>query len=188
MRLRTVLPLLSFCLLSSTAWADGGGVYKLAADKSTLKYHVEHKFHKVDGHTQKLEGGAAIKGDQVQVQIRVDVGSFDSDNGNRDEHMRETVEATKFPSATLKGLVKDFKMPATFPADVKGTLTGELEFHGVKNPLSVPVTLHFDSADHAHANSEFDISLDAYKIDRPSLMTIKIEDACHVIADVDFTK
>ena len=100
-------------------------------------------------------------------------------------NMKEATEANITPWATIKGLIKDLRMPATFPADAKGTLEGELLFHAEKHPISVPMEIHFDSATHAHAKGNFDFSLDAYKIDRPSLMTIKIEDKCEITTEMD---
>jgi polyisoprenoid-binding protein YceI len=102
--------------------------------------------------------------------------------------MKETVEAAKYPNVDLKGVLKGFAMPSKFPADVKATLSGSLTFHGVTNPVEVPVTVSFTDASHATAKAAFDISLDAYKIERPSLMFVKIDDACHITADLAFAK
>lgn len=183
MKLSTLLGGLSL-LVAIPALADTQ--LKLNPAASTLKYHVVHKFHEVDGKTSKVDGVAIIKADSALVQIRADVGSFDSENGGRDAHMKEVVEATKFPSVVLKGQMKGFAMPTTFPADVKGNLEAELDFHGEKKPYTVPTTIHFESATHATAKAEFDVSLDAHKVERPSMMLIPLNDACHITADMDF--
>lgn len=171
-------------LVAAPVFADGQ--FKLDPATSTLTYKIVHKFHEAEGKTSKLDGLAVIKGDTALVQVRGDVGSFDSGNSGRDAHMKETVEASKFPSVTLKGQLRGFVMPASFPGDVKGNLEAEVDFHGEKKPYAVPLTLHFESATHAHARAEFDVSLDAHKVERPSMMLMKIEDACHITADIDF--
>ena len=122
------------------------------------------------------------------MQLRVDVRTFDSGNSNRDDHMKECTEANKLPYATLKGLLNDFRLPTAFPADLLVTLDGEMEFHGRKRPVTVPLTVHFDSAAHAHVVGGFDFSLDAYQVERPSLMMRKIDDVCHISVDVDFAQ
>jgi hypothetical protein len=178
--------LMGSLVLLATVPAFADGQFKLEPSASTLTYKIVHKFHEAEGKTSKLDGVAVIKGDSAIVQVRGDVGSFDSGNGGRDAHMKETVEASKFPSVTLKGQIKGFAMPASFPGDVKGNLEAEVDFHGEKKPYTVPISIHFDSATHAHAKAEFDVSLDGHKVERPSMMLIKIDDACHITADVDF--
>jgi polyisoprenoid-binding protein YceI len=180
--------LLSLLVLPALARADGPAIYNLDAARSTLTYKVVHKFHEVTGVNKKLQGKAAVKGDQALVQLRAPVEGFDSDNANRDAHMKEAVEAAKFPEVELKGVIKGFALPAKLPGQAKASLEGQLTFHGVTGALSVPVVIDFDAAGNAHAKSEFDVSLDQYKVERPSLMTIKVDDACHITADLQFTK
>jgi len=168
--------------------ASADGVFKLDPAKSTLSYKVVHKFHESVGVNKKLQGAAALKGTEAQVQIRAQVADFDSGNANRDAHMKETVEEAKFPDVTLKGVIKGLAVPSSFPAKVKAELDGQLTFHGVTNPIKAPVTLDFTSANAVHATSEFDVSLDGYKVERPSLMFVKIDDACHITADLQFAK
>jgi len=168
--------------------ARADGMYKLDPSKSTLTYKIVHKFHESVGVNKKVQGAAVIKGTDAQVQIRAQVADFDSGNGNRDSHMKETVEEAKYPDVTLKGVIKGLAMPASFPGKAQGTLEGQLTFHGQTNPIKIPVTIDFASANNAHATSEFDVSLDAYKVDRPSLMFVKIDDACHITVDLNFAK
>ena len=204
MKKTLVVAVVMLSLAPLSALADG--VYKLDPSKSTLSYKVIHKFHESVGVDKKLQGAAAIKGSDAQVQIRANVADFDSGNANRDAHMKETVEEAKypdvtlkgivkglavpakFPDVTLKGVVKGLGVPASFPGKASGTLEGQLTFHGQTNPIKIPVTIEFESADKAHATSEFDVSLDGYKVDRPSLMFVKIDDACHITADLQFAK
>ena len=116
-------------------------MFKLNASASTVEYKVVHPAHEVEAKATKLEGAAAIKPDGALVQLRFDNRAFDSGNANRDYHQRQTIEADKFPYTTVKGQVKGFTLPTSFPADVKGTLVGEMEFHGVKNPIPIPVVI-----------------------------------------------
>ena len=68
-------------------------------------------------------------------------------------------------------------IPTTFPATVEKTFKGELSFHGEKKPIDVPVRIVFESATQAKVTGEFQISLEAFKIERPSLMLVKVDDA-----------
>jgi polyisoprenoid-binding protein YceI len=185
----TLRSLLTVLLLATPGLAQAeGSAFKLDAAQSTLSYRVVHKFHEVHAKTQKLQGAAVIKPEGAQVQIRAETASFDSDNASRDSHMKEVTEAATYPSVTLKGTLSDLKVPDTFPAEVKTTLKGQLDFHGKTLPVTAPVTLTFADASHVRAVSTFDISLDAYGVERPSLMLVKVDDACHITAELTFAK
>jgi len=169
--------------LAPAAWADGA-LLKLDPARSSASYKIVHKFHEVEATSRKLEGAAMLRGNQIQVQIRSAIAAFDSGNANRDSHMKETVDEAKFPEVSLKGVVKAFEMPANFPAILQTSLDGQLTFHGVTHPVTLPVKLTLESPSRIRAQAGFDVSLDAYKVDRPSLLFVKIDDACHITADV----
>ena len=65
---------------------------------SSITYHLVHKMHRVDGVSHKVEGKARLTPDgKAQVMVRAPSESFDSGNVNRDAHMKEAVEAAKYP-------------------------------------------------------------------------------------------
>jgi hypothetical protein len=145
---------------------------------SLVRYHVVHKLHKVSAESKTVEGKALVAADGgIKVMVRVPVQSFDSGDKNRDVHMFETVEAGKFPSVTVKAVGK-IALPTTFPATVEAPLTAEVEFHGEKREEKFPVTLEFLSADKVNVKGSFTFSLERYKIERPSLLFVKVDDAC----------
>ena len=150
----------------------------------SLRYNVVHKLHKVDATSTAVEARAALLPDgKLQVMVRTAVAGFKSGDGNRDEHMLETTEGQKFPYVTYKG-VGHLDVPTSFPARASLTLAGELEFHGEKHPESFPITVEFTSAREARVTGPITVSLDKYKIERPSLLFVKIEDACVIDVDI----
>jgi polyisoprenoid-binding protein YceI len=150
---------------------------------SELSYRVVHRLHSVDGRTSDVEGRARVLGDgSVQVMIRAPVASFDSGNGNRDAHMREVTDAARFPFVVVKAAGGGAAVPASFPAEQPLTLAGELTFHGVTRPVEVPVTIRWQSGERATVEGGFPISLEAFGVERPSLMFVKVEDRVNVRA------
>ena len=159
----------------------------LSADPaaSSINYHMVHKFHRFDASSKKLEGKVKILPSGVaQVAMRAPVESFDSGNSNRDAHMKEVTEAARFPHVELKGLCDSCAIPATFPTTVDKTLKAELSFHGIKKELEVPVKLTYESATRIHAVAHLSLSLDAFKIERPSLLFAKVDDELKLDVDV----
>jgi len=152
--------------------------------KSTLTYAIVHKLHKVDGSSKQVEGKAALTGEgKVQVMVRAPASSFQSGDSSRDEHMAEVLEASKYSHVTFKG-VGQLTPPATFPATTEVQLQGQLDFHGRKRAESVLVKVEWASATEARATGSFNVSLDAYEVERPSLLFMKIDDACAIGVDL----
>lgn len=152
------------------------------APGSVLAYRLVHKFHVVDGVSKAVEGRARIlPGGSVQAMVRARVDSFDSGNGNRDADMREVTEAARHPFVTIKAAGK-LTEPASYPAEVELTLRGELTFHGRTRPVEVPVKVRFETPERAAADGAFAVSLDAFEVQRPSLLFVKVEDRLDVTA------
>jgi polyisoprenoid-binding protein YceI len=164
--------------------AAAAQTFSIQTDKSLLRFHIVHKLHKVDGESHAVEAKAAVSADgNLQVMARAAVNSFKSGDGNRDEHMLETLEAQKFPQVTLKASVK-FEMPKEVPASQEVSVQGELEFHGKKQKVTVPLTLAWNKDGDAHATGTLAIGLDSFGIERPSLLLVKIDDECKIDIDL----
>lgn len=156
----------------------GGTTMSVDGANAQITYKLVHKAHTVVGTSKKPEGKARILPDgKVMVMVQVPVESFDSGNSNRDAHMKETVGAATHKMVSIKALAEGVTIPTTFPTTVEKTFKGELSFHGEKKPVEVPVKITFESATQAKVTGEFQISLEAFKVERPSLMLVKVDDA-----------
>jgi polyisoprenoid-binding protein YceI len=163
-------------------------VLTLDPSASTVRYHVNHKLHTVDGISRAAEGKAIVDPDgTVKTMVRIPVQSFDSGDSNRDSHMLETLQAGKFPNVIFKGVGKvPVAAPGGKPASV--TLRGELDFHGVKHPVEVPVTVEFGGDGSAHVRGSLAVSLEAHQVERPSMLAIKLDDECTIAFDLKLRK
>jgi len=169
-------------LALTLAAGAGPQVLSLDAAASSVKFHVNHKLHTVDGASHAVEGKAALEPDgTVKAMVRIPVQSFGTADSNRDSHMLETLEAGQFPHVVFKGVGK---VASQAPGSGPVTLRGELDFHGVKRPVEVPVTVEFAADGSARVKGKLAISLDAHRVERPSLLTIKIDDACTIDLDL----
>jgi polyisoprenoid-binding protein YceI len=165
------------------AAAPGAGTYDLQPAASSLRYHVEHKLHQVDATSRAAEGKALLDAEgAVRVMVRVPVQSFDSGDANRDSHMLETLEAGRFPYVIFKGVGTLAGAAPGKPAPL--SLRGELEFHGVKRAVTVPVTVELGQDGTARVKGTLTVSLDAHGVERPSLLLVKLEDACTITLDL----
>ena len=189
--MRTSLVLVTALVLVAPAARADAPATVLAVDNqhSTVTYHLVHKLHRFDGTSRKIDGRARLlAGGNAQVMVRIPVESFDSNNVNRDAHMKETVEAARYPDVELKALGDGVVTPATFPSTVDRRMKAQLTFHGVQQVLEVPVKIVFESADRVRVESSFTVSVDSFKIERPSLMFVKIDDDMKIDANLVFQK
>jgi hypothetical protein len=160
--------------------------FNLDASKSTVTYNLVHKLHHVEGTNTKLEGKARRLDDgTVQAMVRGAVKEFDSHNSNRDEHMLETVEAGKFPTVSVKALLKE---PDGAPKSYKAEASCEVTMHGVPQTVKGQFDITSDDSGKAHVTGSFTVSLDAFKVQRPALLFVPVDDALKVDVNLWFAK
>jgi polyisoprenoid-binding protein YceI len=161
---------------AALALAASAATYSVDPSASVMKFHLHHKMHEVDGKSSQIEGKAVLAEDgKVMAMVRVPAASFDTGDGNRDSHMRETLESAKFPFVVFKG-VTSLVVPAAQGKPLETKIVGELDFHGVKKPLSVPAQLVFERDGSVTVSAKFTVNLEAHKIERPSLLFVKVDE------------
>ncbi|HEY2028868.1 MAG TPA: YceI family protein [Myxococcales bacterium] len=149
--------------------------------RSTLRYAVTHKLHQVDATSKEIEGKAVVRGDSVLTEVRAQVASFHSGDGNRDEHMDEVMSIGTYPYVVVKGVarLRDGQLPAG-PLQ----MTAQVDLHGVKKTYEVPVSVAPQSDGSLRVTAKIDVSLDAHHVERPSLLFVKIDDDCRIDVDL----
>jgi polyisoprenoid-binding protein YceI len=177
--------LLAVALLAGAAERQ---VLSVDASASTVRYHVTHKLHRVDGTSSRVEGKAVVEPDgRVLAMVRIPVASFDSGDANRDSHMREALEEGRYPWVVLKG-VTNVPVPLAAGQRLTLKLQGELDLHGVKHPVEVPLVVALGREGSAQVQGKLEVSLEAYRIERPSLLFVKLEDVCAVDFDLSLRR
>ncbi len=152
--------------------------------QGTLTYTVVHKLHEVQGTTHQVEGRALATPDgTVKVQVRAKVATFDSGNSNRDEHMREVTHEASHPYAEVKGTLAGVALPLS--GSRKAVLHATVELNGERQLVEVPVKLE-PAGNGVRATFAFPISLDAFRVERPELLLIKIDDRATISGDLRF--
>jgi len=150
---------------------------------SAVRFHVNHKLHKVDGVSKSVEGKVLLEPDgKFRTMIRIPVATFDSGDSNRDGHMLETLHAGRFPHVVFKGVGQ---VPTAVPGKpVQAKVRGELEFHGVTRPVELPAEVEFQQGGGARVKGRLTLGLESFQIERPSLLLIKLDDDCRIDFDL----
>jgi polyisoprenoid-binding protein YceI len=158
-------------LFSIYAFVLTGNIIPVDKTGSWIQYTVNHTFHKATAVSNNFTCNIDFDPDARQVQkvaVSAAVGTFDSKNSNRDSNAMEAVEALKFSSVK-------FISSSVNSAGAKLSVKGNLTFHGITKEISFNAEQKTEGSKLTIQGS-FKISLDEYKVERPSLLGMKIDD------------
>jgi len=169
----TKLHVVALSLLTSSVIAGAQTKQvELLKDESSITYRLVHPLHEIEATskdaTYQLEIDP-IKKEIVSVSATVDVTTFDSGNSNRDSHAMEVIDAISYPEVS-------FVSSSITQSGDSLRVTGKLTFHGVTRDI-VALAASKWSPDKIEVRGSFVLSLTDFKIERPSLLMIPVEDA-----------
>ncbi len=148
-------------------------VIRMRADQneSYIKYKLVHPLHEVEAVSNKgicIVNVDTAKKEIKQTLVEVGVTSFDSGNSNRDSHAMEVINAIKYPSAKFLSSSIDYKGDTLIVA-------GAMTFHGITKNIIFDATQKLNG-NKLEIDGSFKLSLTAYKVDRPTLLMMPVED------------
>jgi polyisoprenoid-binding protein YceI len=143
----------------------------LIKNESWVSYRLVHPLHTIDAISKDVE--YYIKLDPTKQEIKsvsaqVDVTTFDSGNSNRDSHAMEVIDALTFPDVT-------FSSTSIAQSGDSLSIAGRLTFHGVTKDILAAAVSKW-SPNRLEVRGNFDVSLTAFNIERPSLLMIPVHD------------
>jgi polyisoprenoid-binding protein YceI len=150
-------------------------------DESLITYRIDHPLHHIEA-TSK-DGWFRVEIDPAKKEIKsvsaqVDVMTFDSGNSNRDSHAMEVIESIKYPDVTFSGTA------VTQTAD-SIVVSGKLTFHGVTRDILMRGVATWEQ-NKLNVEGGFEVSLTAFKIERPSLLMVPVDDELRFSLKVAF--
>lgn len=153
-------------------------VHAALKDESTLSYTLTHKMHEITGVSRKFKCLVDLGADTLKTRIYVKgaVAGFNSGNSSRDANMLEALEATKYPHV-------EFLSDSVRREGRDWRVFGRLTFHGVKRPLNFKVSPQI-SGNRVRVQGGFKVSLTEFRIERPRLLMIPVEDDLEIRMDV----
>ncbi|MGA8265566.1 MAG: YceI family protein [Ignavibacteriaceae bacterium] len=145
-------------------------------DESFIKYKLTHPLHEVEAISKK--GICIVNADTAakkikQTLVEVGVTTFDSGNSNRDSHAMEVINAIKYPGA------KFLSSNIVYKGDTL-IISGAMTFHGITKNIIFDAVQKWTN-NKLEIDGSFKLSLTAYKVDRPTLLIMPVND------DLDFT-
>lgn len=123
-----------------------------------------------------------------QLQFSVLIKAFHFKKSLMEEHFNENyMESEKFPKATFKGTIKDFKIDLTKDGNYPVNVTGDMTIHGVTKNLRLPGTI-IVKAGIVTCNSNFKIKPADYKIVIPAVVRGNIAETIDITLSCIYDK
>lgn len=162
-----LIPTLSIFLMNSIHAAETKTWSLESADAKYLAKHIAHNTH-AESKTAK----GKIKCDkECDALIAIEVKTFDSGNTNRDLHMQKITNAASVPYVTLK-----LHGPKDIKTWNKDNITAKIDFAGQTNDVKFNELKVSATDSKISTEAKFQISLTQFKVDRPSLLGVPVDD------------
>lgn len=154
-----------FAKLSKSNWEIQSG---------TLTYHVSYPLKSVEGISKNVRGKGRCDSNTCTFLVAVPVKSFESGDGNRDNHMLEVTKAALNPMLTVKARFSEELTDESFDMNLEVTFAGKTHTY---EHVKVKAQL---GENEAVTRGVIPLMLSDFGIERPSLLTVKIDDSTPV--------
>jgi len=149
--------------------------------ESSITYQLTHLLHEIESTSKeaycKIDFDLSKK-EIKKVFVQVDVTTFNSGNSNRDSHAMEVIDALSFPDSR-------FTSSSITQKGDSLKVYGKLTFHGITQDIVISAATKWTN-NKLVVNGNFDISLTAFKVERPSLLFIPCKDILKFTLDQVF--
>jgi len=152
--------------------------YTAIPGESRITYFLKHPMHKIEGVAKEFACKVELSDDTLKslIQVKIPVTAFNSGNSNRDSHTLEVLEAFKYPTV-------EFSSDSIQRSGSGYHVFGQLLFHGVKHLVDFTVTPTIGMGK-IHIAGGFAVSLTDFKVQRPSLLFVPVEDGLRIDLDL----
>ena len=140
-------------------------------ENSLITYFGVHYLHKWEGSTSDVKGVVSYDKniDQYECSISVPLNTFSSGNDNRDSNMLVYCKAFDFPNI-------NFQSTSIKVNESTLEIEGKIEFAGEEKEIKTNAKLNRLDNNLFAIVGELDILLSEFKVERPSLLFVEIED------------
>ena len=140
-------------------------------ENSLITYFGVHYLHKWEGSTSDVKGVVSYDKnvDQYECYISVPLSTFSSGNDNRDSNMLVYCRAFDFPNI-------NFQSTSIKVNESTLEIEGKIEFAGEEKEIKTNAKLNSLDNNLFAIEGELDILLSEFKVERPSLLFVEIED------------
>ena len=169
--MKNILFVCSILGLTMTAAFSQSKTAEQIKDTSWITYRVVHPLHEVVAKSTSPEYTVVLDPATKEIKsvtAKVDVTTFDSGNSNRDSHAMEVIDAIDYPEV-------DFTSTSVSETGDSLDVTGHLTFHGITKDITMAGTAQWQPH-RVDVHGNFAITFTEFKIERPALLLVPVED------------
>ncbi len=155
------------------------GQQKVMTKTGQASFFSKAPMEDIEAHNQNVV--AILDLNKQEVAVKLLIKQFNFENSLMQEHFNENyMESDKFPSATFTGSIVDGPEILLVQAgEYEVNIAGELEIHGVKNPLETKATLIVHDGK-ISVKTNFQVTTADYKIKIPKLVIKNIAETIDI--------
>tara|TARA_Y100000766_G_scaffold270045_1_gene267589 strand:+ start:30 stop:554 length:525 start_codon:yes stop_codon:yes gene_type:complete len=154
-------------------------IKKVDSERSIINYTGKHFLHKWSAENKNISGLIQIENETISnIGVVAKVSDFRSGNSNLDSNSLRVLDALKFPNVI-------FRSTAINQENGQIRIDGIMNFHGIEKDFSILARVT-KLNEIIQLSGEFIVSLTDFLVERPSLLTRKIDDEINLEFDLYF--
>ena len=171
--------IISLVLVLTTFNLSSQEIKRVDSEKSFINYTGKHFLHKWSAENKNISGLIQIDGESISnIGIVAKVSDFKSGNSNLDSNSLRVLDALQFPNVI-------FKSTNVRQENGQVIFDGIMNFHGIEKDFSILARVT-KLNEIIQLSGEFIVSLTDFLVERPSLLTRKIDDEINLEFDLYF--
>ena len=174
------MTILAILITSNLIFSQNWGVDTTA---SYIKYTGNHTLHSWEGISKNIDFSMKCEGNICELFVSTPLESLNSGNDSRDSNMLYYTESLSYPKVSFKS--NKFKFTGNFDTSID--ILGIIDFHGIKKEIPINVNLSRENNSY-WGICKFNINLNSFKVERPSLLMIKISEIIEIETKFNIVK
>ena len=154
-------------------------IKRVDSEKSFINYTGKHFLHKWSAENKNISGLIQIENESISnIGIVAKVSDFKSGNSSLDSNSLRVLEALQFPNVI-------FKSTEVNQEDGQIIFEGVMNFHGIEKDFTISAEVNHRN-EITQLSGKFIVSLTDFLVERPSLLTRKINDEINLEFELFF--
>ena len=154
-------------------------IKRIDSEKSFINYTGKHFLHKWSAENKNISGLIQIENEAISnIGVVAKVSDFRSGNSNLDSNSLRVLDALQFPNVI-------FKSTSINQENGQIKIDGIMNFHGIEKDISISAKL-VQLEESILLSGKFSVYLTEFLIDRPSLLTMKVDDEINLEFELYF--
>ena len=171
--------IISLLLVLTTFNLSSQEIKRVDSEKSFINYTGKHFLHKWSAENKNISGLIQIENEAISnIGVVAKVSDFRSGNSNLDSNSLRVLDALQFPNVI-------FKSTSINQENGQIKIDGIMNFHGIEKDISISAKL-VQLEESIQLSGKFSVYLTEFLIDRPSLLTMKVDDEINLEFELYF--